>query len=136
MRMFKALRGVCVVACVATTVTLAFGAEVGLAADYQDANGNVCEGNEAGGCEWVTHVTGSDNVALGKAMMPELTSGTGNVALDFGALAADATGTDNVGIGREALVSNTTGSSSVALGAEAGFNLTTGSNNIDISNAG
>jgi hypothetical protein len=138
MRMFKALRGVCVVACIATTVTLALGAGVGLAADYQDANGNVCEGNFefTGGCEWGTHVTGSDNVALGKAMMPELTSGTGNVALDFGALAADATGTDNVGIGREALVSNTTGSSSVALGAEAGFNLTTGSNNIDISNAG
>ncbi len=102
------------------------------------ANGNVCEGNFefTGGCEWGTHVTGSDNVALGKAMMPELTSGTGNVALDFGALASDTTGTDNVGIGREALAFNTTGSSSVALGTEAGFNLTTGSNNVDISNAG
>ncbi len=37
MRMFKALRGVCLVACIATTVTLAFGADVGLAADYQDS---------------------------------------------------------------------------------------------------
>jgi phosphate-selective porin len=32
------------VAMIATTVALAFGAEVGLAADYQDKNHNVCEG--------------------------------------------------------------------------------------------
>jgi hypothetical protein len=70
MSVVKGLRGVGVAACVTMIVTtgaLAFGAGVGLAADYQDANHNVCEGTFMfPPCtEWGGHVTGGENVALG-----------------------------------------------------------------------
>jgi hypothetical protein len=129
MRMLKALRGVCVAACIATMVTLAFGAEVGLAADYEDGKGNVCEG--AFDCsEWGKHVTGTDNVALGFDMMPALTSGEHNAALDFGALFANTTGANNVASGFEALASNTGGLDNIASGTDALASNKTGSENI------
>ena len=106
------------VAMIAMAVTLVWGAGVGLAADYQDANHNVCEGTfSSPGCStWGTHVTGSKNVALGDSMMPALTSGVDNVGLDFEALHANTTGNFNIASGAEALHANTTGSNSIASG--------------------
>ncbi|MDQ6810318.1 MAG: hypothetical protein M3Z95_00270, partial [Actinomycetota bacterium] len=67
-----------------TLFVLAWGATASLAADYQDAKHNVCEGSfTSPGCaQWGSHVTGSENVALGDAMMNNLTSGNFNIALD------------------------------------------------------
>src|SRR5262249_54063760 len=64
------------VAVMATALPLVWGAAGSLAADYQDANHNVCEGTfTSSGCStWASHVTGSYNVALGDAMMSSLTS--------------------------------------------------------------
>jgi hypothetical protein len=118
-------------AMIATTLALAFGAEVGLAADYQDAKHNVCEGTfSTGSCSWGFHVTGEVNVALGDAMMPALTSGGDNVALDFGALSANTTGGDNIAIGVGALLKNTTGNNNLALSNSALAHNTTGFNNL------
>lgn len=123
-------------ATLAMAVVLVWGTGVGLAADFQEGKGNVCEGNLAPAwCNWVSHVTGSDNVALGAEMMPKLTSGSNNVALDLGALAADTSGSDNVAIGVEALNKNSTGSENAAFGFHAGRNVILG-NNIDIANEG
>lgn len=73
-------------------IVLVVGAGVSRAADYQDANGNVCEGTFATpGCStWGSHVTGSNNIAMGEAMMGHLTSGFGNVAFGTGALGSEA----------------------------------------------
>jgi trimeric autotransporter adhesin len=118
-------------AMIATMLALAFGAEVGLAADYQDAKGNVCEGTfYSGSCAWGSHVTGGGNVALGDRMMPFLTSGSGNVALALHALYQDTTGSDNIASGSFALYSNTEGNNNVASGVEALIGNTTGSNNL------
>jgi hypothetical protein len=118
-------------ALIATTVALALGAGIGLAADFQEAKGNVCEGNfvPPTWCNW-TAVTGEDNVALGKEMMPALTSGFNNVALNFGALKANTAGGENVAIGVHALGSNTVGSHNLASGSDALFSNTTGSFNL------
>jgi hypothetical protein len=84
------------------------GAAVSRAADYQDANGNVCEGTfSTPGCaQWGSHVTGSDNVAMGNSMMNALTTGYDNVALDDGALSSDTTGIQNDATGFGAMFSN------------------------------
>jgi hypothetical protein len=124
-------------AMIATTLALAFGAEVGLAADYQDAKGNVCEGNgtfePTKGCpEWGKHVTGFENVALGAELMPSLTSGGYNVALSHTALYHNTTGSGNLALGTAALESNTTGSDNVANGDQALRENTTGTENIAI----
>jgi hypothetical protein len=130
---------------IATTVALAFGAGIGLAADYQDANHNVCEGTFTfPPCtSWGTHVTGESNVALGDAMMPALTSGSNNVALDFGALASNTSGNGNIAIGSQTLTSNTTGTANIATGSGAlnanktGFsNIATGSTALQSNTAG
>ena len=53
-------------AMLAMAVALVWGAGVGLAADYQDANHNVCEGTfSPGSCEWGSHVTGSEQHRAG-----------------------------------------------------------------------
>ena len=122
MRGFRALRGAGLGACVgmlATTIALAAGAEVTLAADYQDGKGNVCEGTFASpGCStWGAHVTGGENIAMGESMMNSLTGGVANIAFDGGALAAETTGSYNVAFGRLALNHNTTGNSNIAIGA-------------------
>ena len=112
-------------------VALSFGATVGLAADYQDAKHNVCEGTfTPGSCEWGTHVTGELNVALGDAMMPALTSGSGDVALDTNALGNNTTGSLNVAIGPGTLFRNTEGFQNVASGFDALVFNTTGHDNI------
>src|SRR5437879_3826111 len=105
----------------AAAVVLVWGAAVSLAADYQDANHNVCEGTfTAPSCDtWGSHVTGIGNVALGDSMMPALTSGFGNVALASGALAANTTGDNNVASGTYALYSNATGNNNLASGTSA-----------------
>jgi hypothetical protein len=111
-------------------LTLAFSAAISLAADYQDAQHNVCEGTfSAGSCSWGSHVAGLRNVAVGDAMMPALTKGSDNIALDFGALAATTEGSSNVAIGTEALEHNTTGSTNIALGGRTLRMNTTGSGN-------
>jgi hypothetical protein len=118
---------------IAATVALAFGAEVGLAADYQDAKHNVCEGNRVltEGCpEWGKHVTGESNVALGDSMMNSLTGGFNNVALGFGALASNTTGFNNIALGSSALHSNTESNNNIAIGVEALFSNTEGFSNI------
>jgi hypothetical protein len=114
-------------------ILMAFGTGVGLAADYQDAKHNVCEGNRvlAEGCPlWGTHVTGESNVALGDGMMNQLTSGSNNVALDFVALRENTAGSNNLASGTEALRDNTTGSSNIASGFQALKANITGNNNI------
>src|ERR1700736_5270287 len=95
----------------AALIFMAFGARVSLAADYQDAKHNVCEGTFSfPPCtEWGKHVTGQENVALGDAMMPALTTGNKNVALGSGALEKNTTGRENIAIGGFALHHNTTG---------------------------
>jgi hypothetical protein len=120
------------VAMIATILALAFGARVGLAADFQEAKHNVCEGTfSAGSCAWGSHpVTGFSNVALGDAMMPALTSGSDNVALDFGALEHNTTGEFNIASGFNALKANTTGSNNLASGTNALSSNTTGFNNV------
>jgi hypothetical protein len=112
-------------------VLMAFGMGTVLAADYQDVKGNVCEGTfHVGGCsEWGTHVTGSDNVALGDGMMPLLKKGSGNVALSPGALGGNHEGNDNIALGVNALSENLTGSNNVALGLDALVS-NEGSNNV------
>jgi hypothetical protein len=112
-------------------VLMAFGTGTVLAADYQDVKGNVCEGTfHVGGCsEWGTHVTGSDNVALGDGMMPLLKKGSGNVALSSGALGGNHEGSNNIALGVNALSENLTGSNNVALGLDA-LILNEGSNNV------
>jgi hypothetical protein len=118
-------------AVIATIISLVFGAGVGLAADYQDGKGNVCEGTfSSGSCVWGAHVTGFDNVALGDWMMPALTSGNNNVAVERGALQFDTTGEANVAIGVNALQSNKTGSKNLAIGFLALGSNTEGSNNL------
>jgi hypothetical protein len=116
-------------------ILMVFGVGVGLAADYQDENRNVCEGNkpfeETTGCpEWGKHVTGFNNAALGDEMMPELTSGNDNVALNFDALTHNTTGSANVAIGVVALDQNTAGSDNIALGKNALKDNTEGINNV------
>jgi hypothetical protein len=143
-------------AMIATTVALAFGTGIGLAADYDKPIHNVCEGVEPAGkscLDWGSHVLGGDNVAMGYEMMPVLTSGEGNIAIGGGALHENTIGRKNTASGVGALYSNiegslnvaygegaldylTAGQSNVALGSLAGVNLTKGSNNIDISNGG
>jgi hypothetical protein len=105
-------------AAIATTVMLAWGAAASLAADYQDAHHNVCEGTfTTGGCaSWGSHVTGFNNVAFGDSMMPALTSGSHNVASGFDALHSNTTGHNNLAFGSFALFSNTTGADNLASG--------------------
>ena len=119
-------------AMITTTVTLAFGAGVGLAADYQDAKHNVCEGTfSSPSCStWGGHVTGLENIAIGDGMMPALTGGSGNVALEIGALSSNTTGSSNLAFGGNALFSNTTGLNNFAFGVKALVLNTTGSNNL------
>src|SRR5213593_3128368 len=118
-------------AMLAMAIALVWGTGVAFAADYQDTNHNVCEGTfTPGSCEWGTHVTGSNNLALGDAMMPALTSGSHNVALGFGALANETTGNGNKAIGTLALNHNTTGTANIANGDFALQSNTTGINNI------
>jgi hypothetical protein len=116
----------------AMAVALVWGTGVGLAADYQDPNHNVCEGTfTSPGCStWGSHVTGLANVALGDQMMNSLTSGSGNVALDGGALANNTTGSQNIAIGGDALLRNSTGERNVASGTLALLSNTTGRDNI------
>jgi hypothetical protein len=78
------------------------------AADYQDVQFNVCEGNkpfeETRGCtQWGKHVTGYDNTALGAAMMENLTSGSWNTALGVFAQAFNREGSGNTAVGTFAL---------------------------------
>jgi hypothetical protein len=116
-------------AMLAMAVALVWGTGVGLAADYQDANRNVCEGEFTfPQCGWGSHVTGSFNVALGDEMMPLLSSGSENVALNFGALASNTQGSGNIAIGKNALEKNTTGKNSIAIGWEALKSNNTGEN--------
>ena len=123
---------------IATLLVLTFGAGVSLAADYQDNQKNVCEGNgtfePTKGCpEWGKHVTtlppAPDNVALGAEMMEQLTTGHDNVAIDAGALASNTTGSTNIAIGVAALDRNTKGNSNIASGWEALHENTTGGSN-------
>src|SRR5271166_5274291 len=119
---------------VVVLISLAFNVAVSLAADFQEAKGNVCEGNvpfeETKGCpKWGGHVTGSGNVALGANMLEKLGSGSDNVAVGDGALTSDTTGSLNLAIGLDALFFNTTGSTNTASGLEALFDNTTGSGN-------
>ena len=119
-------------------LVLTWGAGVAtadIAAEYYvDSSENVCVGFgpplAAKSCEWGTHVTGYDNVALGGGMMPKLTNGEGNVALDSGALADNTGGIDNIASGKNALQSNIEGSFNVATGEEALYSNTEGGSNI------
>jgi trimeric autotransporter adhesin len=122
---------IAVVVLIATTLALAFGAEVGLAADFQSGNGDVCEGTVGTpNCStWGSHVGGANNVAMGYQMMPNLFLGNSNVALDVGALEHDVEGSDNVAIGETALTLNTA-SNNVAVGHRALLSNTTGADNI------
>jgi hypothetical protein len=122
-------------AVLATAVALIWGTGVSLAADFQDAKSNVCEGNlTSPWCEWGSHVTGSGNVALGPNMMPALTTGFENLALGSEALFANTSGVDNVALGNATLQANTTGFDNIAMANVALRRNKTGHANIAIGN--
>jgi trimeric autotransporter adhesin len=120
-----------VAAMIATTAALAFGAGIGLAANYNNtARKNVCvEGTTPPfvlvglQCrEWAAGLgatTGENDVAMGVEMMHSIINGSNNVALDWKALWKETTGSSNVAVGREALENNETGSNNVASGSGA-----------------
>jgi Collagen triple helix repeat (20 copies) len=133
-----------IVAMLATSIALlcgaraAVGATAGHGVDYEDFNGNVCEGYgekdeteglppAVNGCpNWRSHVKGEGNASLGGLSeksphynLESLTTGSFNVAIDTLALANDTTGSNNVATGWEALFENTEGSGNVASGTEA-----------------
>ena len=74
--------------------------------------------------------TGTNNVGVGRAVMPSLTTGSLNVATGQSALFSNTTGVANVATGRQALLSNTTGVANVATGYQALLSNPTGSLNI------
>lgn len=129
------MRGVALSAMMVLTLTLTWGATVSLAADYQDASRNVCEGGAfaSPGCPtWGSHVTGEENIALGDGMMPKLTSGTGNIATGWGALYSNTIGNDNIATGTNALNVNTSGIGNLASGAATLESNTTGTFNVAV----
>ena len=76
--------------------------------------------------------TGTQNTAVGYAVMTGITGGSSNVGLGHFALNALTSGNSNTGLGYLALVSNTTGSFNVAVGREALRYYTTTSNQVSI----
>jgi hypothetical protein len=117
-------------AAIAAGALFAFGATgVALAADYEDANHNVCEGVGCFNANLVANGA-SNNAAFGDGMMPALTSGFENVAIDTGALHANSGGSFNIAIGFDALEANTFGSHNLALGSLALVSNTEGFDNV------
>ena len=72
--------------------------------------------------------SGTNNVAIGQAALPQNTTGANNVAVGRLALYTNKVGGSNSAVGGSALQSNT-GYSNIGLGQGAGSSLTTGSNN-------
>lgn len=158
-RMPAGVRAAAVSAVLAAALLMSVAAGIASAADFQEAKGNVCEGNllipktEEHWCEWARHLTtGIENTAIGANMMPKLTSGSDNVAVGAGALEhtttaasniaigvqalkEDTEGTGNLAAGQGALVLNTKGSDNVALGPEAMMRNSSGTNDIAIGRA-
>ena len=125
---------------VATAVALAIGLGLSVPASRADVGSVYFDANQnaaAGDPDFLFNATftGSQNVGVGRTVMPNLTSGSNNVATGTDALFTNETGSNNVATGFGALFQNT-GNANIALGTNAGRNLTTGSNNIDIGNAG
>src|SRR5262249_48397186 len=110
---------------------LMWGGATALAADYQDAKGNVCEGNILAHpfCNWKGKVTGFNNTALGAEALFELTGGSDNTATGEFALFHNTTGRFNTASGFAALSENTTGSWNTASGVAALSENTVGSFN-------
>lgn len=99
-----------------STVTLNIG----------DSNFNVALG---GGSESFNTVTGSDNVAVGKNTLFQVSSGSRNIAVGR-TLGSLTTGSDNIAIGRLALSSVTTTGTNIGIGTSALEAASGGSNNI------
>jgi hypothetical protein len=121
---------------VATAVALAIGA--GFAATSQaDAGGvyfDVDDNAAAGDPNFLFNATftGTDNVGLGRSVMPSLTDGDFNVAAGSFALGDNTSGGSNVAIGVQALQANTSGNNNVATGPDALLFNTEGDNNVAI----
>ena len=120
---------VTIVVAIAMTFALSWGAAVSRAADYQDGNGNVCEGSSCFNGSLVANGA-FDNVAFGPSMMNALTSGDFNVAIGPSALDSNTSGSHNLASGTSALEENTTGGNNLASGYQALFSNTTGSDNL------
>ncbi len=105
------------------------GAGVAVAADYEDANHNVCEGIGCFNPNLVANGA-SDNMAFGDGMMPALTTAADNIAIGTQALVHNQGGDDNIAIGLFALTSNTFGIDNLAFGKFALTSNTSGLNNI------
>src|SRR5215831_18918873 len=89
---------------------LMWGGATALAADYQDAKGNVCEGNILASpfCNWGGKVTRIRNTALGHGALSTLTSGEENTATGAFALFENTSGSGNTATGELALHANRT----------------------------
>ena len=93
------------------------------------ANGNLALGD---GTMEVAEASSSDNVAIGRDSMPDLTTGDQNVMLGGESGFSLTTGGANVGIGFQALQSVISGEDNVAVGAGAGISISTGIRNIAV----
>jgi hypothetical protein len=141
-RMPAGVRAAAVSAVLAAALLMSVAAGIASAADFQEAKGNVCEGNllipktEEHWCEWARHLTtGIENTAIGANMMPKLTSGSDNVAVGAGALEHTTTAASNIAIGVQALKEDTEGTGNLAAGQGALVLNSSGTNDIAIGRA-
>jgi hypothetical protein len=83
------------------------------------------------------NTTGSNNTAIGQDALKANTTGNDNTAIGIEALKANMTGNDNIAIGKQALLKNTTigsfnGHHNLAMGSGTLYENTTGNNNAAI----
>jgi hypothetical protein len=95
---------------------------------YFDANNNAAAGET--NLLFNATFTGTDNVGLGRSVMPNLTDGVSNVATGSLALDHNTTGDNNVASGTAALLFNTSGDFNTATGASSLLSNSSGSKNL------
>jgi hypothetical protein len=106
---------------VVTGVLLTWSVAVGRAADYQDANHNVCGGPSCFNANLIQNGA-QDNIAFGPNMMHSLSNGAFNDGFGRGALSSIINGDDNTAFGDGALNSGN-GSFNLAAGEGALFRM-------------
>src|SRR5919201_1978456 len=118
-RLFRAHRRRVAPVLIATTIAvIALGASPALAdtgSVYFDDNNNAAAGET--NLLFNATFTGTDNVGLGRSVMPNLTDGSSNVATGSLALDHNTTGDNNDSTGTAALFFNTSGDFNTATGA-------------------
>lgn len=84
-----------------------------------------------------THISATENVALGTSALPDITTASGNTAIGAGSCLALVTGTNNTAVGATALNALLDGTLNIAIGASAGSTYVAAeSTNICIGNDG